>query len=197
MNTTLPLFPLHTVLLPDGRLLLQVFERRYLDLVRDSLRESQPFGIVWIRDGDEVQREAGRDPVLARVGVEARIVDWDTTDGGLLAIVVEGGERFNIEDSWCESSGLWVAEVEYWQSEPRLPLPPERNEWLSLLEQLGEHPRVRRLGMSMDVDDAATLGHRLAQLLPVTEAQRYELLTAVDPVSRLDLLHDLIVDLGQ
>lgn len=189
---TLPLFPLRAVLLPDGRLSLQVFEQRYLDLVRDSLRNGTPFGTVWIREGDEVQRPHSPDPVLARVGVLAHIVDWGTTAGGLLGVLIEGGERFNVEDTWCRGNGLWMARIEYWESEPKLPLPPERSEWLALLRQLSHHPHVRRLQMSMDVDDAATLGHRLAQLLPISEADRYELLTAVDPVSRLDMLHELL-----
>ena len=47
--TEMPLFPLSGVLLPGGRMPLQIFEQRYLDLVRESMKSDSPFGIVWIR----------------------------------------------------------------------------------------------------------------------------------------------------
>ena len=47
----LPLFPLHGVLLPKGRMPLQIFEQRYLDLVRDCLRNNAPFGVTIEGDG--------------------------------------------------------------------------------------------------------------------------------------------------
>jgi len=49
----LSLFPLQAVLFPDGLLSLKVFEARYLDLVGSCLRESQPFGVVALRQGTE------------------------------------------------------------------------------------------------------------------------------------------------
>ena len=55
--TELPLFPLSAVLLPYGRMPLRIFERRYLDLVRDCMKSGEPFGVVWIRRGSEVARE--------------------------------------------------------------------------------------------------------------------------------------------
>ena len=50
----LPLFPLQTVLLPGGRLALRVFEARYLDMVARCLRGANRFGVVAIREGAEV-----------------------------------------------------------------------------------------------------------------------------------------------
>jgi Lon protease-like protein len=44
----LSLFPLSATLLPYGRMPLQIFERRYLDLVKDSMRSGEGFGIVRI-----------------------------------------------------------------------------------------------------------------------------------------------------
>lgn len=38
---SLPLFPLHTALVPGAAVGLRVFERRYLDLVRDSGRSGE------------------------------------------------------------------------------------------------------------------------------------------------------------
>ena len=51
--STLPLFPLHTVLFPGGPLPLRIFEPRYLDMVRRCFREQSEFGVVLIIEGEE------------------------------------------------------------------------------------------------------------------------------------------------
>ena len=53
---SLPLFPLGTVLFPGGSLPLQIFEVRYLDMVRRCHREAAPFGVVCLTEGQEVQQ---------------------------------------------------------------------------------------------------------------------------------------------
>ena len=60
----LPLFPLQTVLFPDGLLELKIFEARYLDLMSRCLREQAPFGVVALRAGSEARSAAG-EPVAA------------------------------------------------------------------------------------------------------------------------------------
>lgn len=75
--TELPLFPLSGVLLPYGKMPLQIFEQRYLDLVRDSMKNDSPFGVVWIRRGAEVAVRGAAAPQLGDYGTSARIVDWD------------------------------------------------------------------------------------------------------------------------
>src|SRR5205085_3663826 len=55
----LPLFPLQTVLFPDGLLSLKVFEARYLDLMGSCLREGKPFGVVALKQGGEVAGAGG------------------------------------------------------------------------------------------------------------------------------------------
>ena len=64
----IPLFPLRTVLFPQGLLPLRIFERRYLDMIRRVLREDSGFGVVLIRTGAEV----GEIAELAEVGTFAR-----------------------------------------------------------------------------------------------------------------------------
>ena len=54
MTETLPLFPLHEVLLPGAAMDLRIFERRYLDLVRDCGRSASGFGVCLILEGEEV-----------------------------------------------------------------------------------------------------------------------------------------------
>ena len=54
-DPALPLFPLQTVLFPDGLLELKIFETRYLDLMARCMREQAPFGVVALRSGGEAR----------------------------------------------------------------------------------------------------------------------------------------------
>ena len=78
----LPLFPLNTVLFPGGPLPLRIFEPRYLDMVSRCLREQTGFAVVLIGEGNEA---TGATQFVA-IGTEARIVDFDRLEDGLLGI---------------------------------------------------------------------------------------------------------------
>ncbi|MHB8921175.1 MAG: LON peptidase substrate-binding domain-containing protein [Halothiobacillus sp.] len=109
----LPLFPLHTVLFPGSTLPLRIFETRYIDMVRASLRESRPFGVVLIMQGGEVlSGEADFDATeFYPVGTTAEIVDTDLAADGMLHIDTQGLRRFRVNRSWVERDGLIQAEV--------------------------------------------------------------------------------------
>lgn len=88
----IPLFPLHTVLFPGAPLPVQVFEPRYKQLVADCLRDELPFGVVLIKEGQEV----GETAVPHAVGCTARIVSLERQPDGLILMHALGEERFRI-----------------------------------------------------------------------------------------------------
>ncbi|MDF1691238.1 MAG: LON peptidase substrate-binding domain-containing protein [Zhongshania sp.] len=194
----LPLFPLRSVLFPGGRMGLRIFERRYLDLIRDTLREQQSFGIVWLPEGGaEVLKPGERQATLALIGTEARITDWDQTSDGLLGVVVEGGRRFRLASARQAEGGLYIGDITWLAELADTALPPRGSELQDLLQQLGEHPHVQRLGMDLEVGEAGALANRLAQLLPLPAADAYQILSIDEPVARLDALHDVLDALSQ
>ena len=75
--------------MPWGRMSLQIFEQRYLDLVARCMREQTGFGVVWLKQGSEVSGGAIDLPNIGDYGTFARI-DWDQLPNGLLGIVIEG-----------------------------------------------------------------------------------------------------------
>ena len=143
----LPLFPLSSVLLPGGRIALQIFEQRYLDLVRDSMKSSTPFGVVWIRRGEEVTGPGRRRPDLGDHGTCARIVDWDQLPNGLLGITIEGGERFELARHHRADSGLVMGEVEMHPVPEPEPVLDAWQSLVSVLRSLEGHPHVQRMGL--------------------------------------------------
>jgi Lon protease-like protein len=172
---------------------LQIFEPRYLDLVSQCLKNDQGFGVVWLREGREVyQPDAEVNPRLAQIGTYARVVDWDSLANGLLGITIEGSRKFRLVSSFQQANHLHMAEVEWLESEPVIELTAEAIEMKGLLAQLLAHPHVERLKLSGEVDDVASLGYLLAQLLPIAEASKFDLLANSDPLSRLEQLSTLL-----
>ncbi len=88
----LPLFPLNTVLFPNGTMPLHVFEERYRLMVKTCLEGDSKFGIALIKSGSEVGEPAEPHPV----GTVARIEDVNRLDDGRMLLVVKGVERFAI-----------------------------------------------------------------------------------------------------
>ena len=200
---TIPLFPLCAVLLPGARMPLQIFEPRYMDLVSDCMKQQSGFGVVLLREGNEVLgvREGGgvRQPDirLSPLGTYARIVDWDSLSGGKLGITIEGERKFRLLDSQVEANQLHRGEVEWLAPEPYEPLPEGALELKGLLRQLTEHPHVAALNISPDIEDTATLGCVLTQLLPIDEAIKFQLLALDEPLLRLEQIMKLLDDMGQ
>ena len=183
--SSIGLFPLRTVLLPGAALGLRVFERRYLDLVRDCMREGTTFGICLIIDG----AEAGPPAVPAAFGTEARIEDFGSGDDGLLTLRVRGARRFHVTRTRVRDSGLVVAQVAWCEPDPDDELRPEHALLGTLLQRIldqvgGEHAKAPPARF----DDAAWVGWRLAELLPLSDQQRQSLLQQDDPHARLDSL---------
>lgn len=186
--TELSLFPLSGVLLPFGKMPLQIFEQRYLDLVRDSMKSDTPFGVVWIRRGAEVAEKGSASPQLGDYGTTARIVDWDQLPNGLLGVTIQGGQRFDLASTEVRGNGLVVGQAELRPAVTPLPVEPEHQPLLDVLHSLETHPHVQRMALQVDYDDAWQVAYTLVQLLPLDEAIKYQLLG-------LDDVHALIGEL--
>ncbi len=183
----IPLFPLSIVLFPGGPLSLRIFEPRYLDMVSRCLREQSGFVVVQITDGEETAATAS----FAATGTEAGIVDFDRLEDGLLGISCIGRERVRVLEAWREADGLNRGRVIAIAADPVLPVPPAQA-WLGevvrrVLSEAGEvyrHVEMR--------DDAAWVGNRLAEMLPLSLADKQALLEMTDPLERLTALEPAV-----
>jgi uncharacterized protein len=183
-SSVIALFPLHTVLFPGGPLPLRIFEIRYTDMVRRCMREQQPFGVVLIQDGDE----AGEVATTATVGCTARIADFHTLQDGLLGISCIGERKFRVQRVWRADDGLNMGEVLWLAPEAELPLPGEY-ERLGIavrraLDELADHYEY----VERKFNDAAWIGARLAELLPIELVDKQAMLELDDPIERLERL---------
>ncbi len=183
--SSLPLFPLHSVLLPGAAIGLRVFERRYLDLVRDCGRTGSSFGVCLILDGSDV----GAPAVPAAYGTEVRIEDFDVGADGVLVLRLRGTRRFRVQRSRVRDNGLVVGEVSWCEPDSDDELRPEHGLLATVLERMLEQVggEFASAGPGL-LDQAAWVGWRLAELLPLSESQRLSLLQEDDPHRRLEQL---------
>ncbi len=189
---SLALFPLHAVLLPGATLSLRIFEPRYLDLVRECGRSGSSFGVCLILEGEEV----GAPAIPAAWGVEAVVEDFDVGADGILVLRLRGARRFHVSASHVRDNGLVMADVEWCERDSDDELQPEHGLLGTVLEHIieqigGEYTTAG----PAQLDQAAWVGWRLAELLPLRETQRLQLLQENDPQRRLDRLLEWIPEL--
>jgi uncharacterized protein len=181
--TEIPLFPLRTVLYPGGSLRLRIFEPRYVDMVSRCLRADIGFGVVLIRQGVEVGPAEPHE-----VGTLARISDWYTLSDGLLGITALGIERLRVLVTRRQPDGLLLAEVATLGIERRALLEARHAGALAALRALRGLATDREDTPEPEQDDAGWVAARLAELLPVSAAQKQSWLEIDDPIERLDAI---------
>lgn len=196
MNTEVPLahervavFPLNVVLFPGGLLPLRIFEPRYLRMVSECLRQSQPFAVATIVDEGP---EAGEVAVTAPVATLSRIADWEQGEDGLLHLLCEGEQRCRLHEVEVESDRLLRGSITRLQENMPRPI-PHGLDWTErllreVLEKLGE-PYDRLIHGAPSADHVAG---RLIELLPLPLAEKRALFELDDSVERLQRLAGLI-----
>lgn len=184
---TVPIFPLHTVLFPDGPLPLRIFEPRYLDMISRCLKEETKFGVILIASGSEVG-EAN----MASVGTLAVIEDWYQGSDGILGVTALGVTRFRLDRVDRQTDGLYLGETEALEPEPRQALPEEYKSMASLLEVVIDDLGKLYQDLDRDYDDATWVGRRFAEILPISNDQKQYCLELNDPVKRLAYVQPLL-----
>lgn len=188
----IPLFPLNAVLFPGGHLPLRVFEARYMDMTRDCLRSEQPFGVCLIRQGKEV----GEAAVPEDVGCLAHIAEWDMQQLGVLTLQARGGLRFRILERQVSPAGLVIASVSPIAPEPETPIPANLAACAKLLQLIAADESKTPFEPPYRFEDAAWVGYRLTEILPVPLAAKQKLLELNDPLARLEILHRFLEQRG-
>ena len=189
----IPIFPLNTVLFPGGVLPLRIFETRYMDMTRECMKSARPFGVCLIRSGSEVGAPAVPEPV----GCLARITDWDMPQLGVLHLKTLGGQRFRILDCAADTQGLLGAQIELIEPEQSSSVPSAFASCARLLARVIEERGPGVFAEPFELDDAAWVGYRLAEILPLAPATKQELLELGDSAGRLALLQQFLGQFGR
>ena len=192
MSNNVPIFPLNTVLFPDGILPLRIFEPRYLDMVSESMRNRKAFGICLITEGNE----AGTPAACHEIGTLARITDWDQGQDGLLQITVKGGNRFQIINRRVRNNKLIEADIRIIDDADDEELPVEYQLLSDLLQQIADKYKIENLSDNLKYLDANWVGCRLSEILPFELNEKQSLLEIDNPVQRLSRIQSMLQDLS-
>jgi len=185
----IPLFPLNTVLFPDGLLPLQVFEQRYMTMTKACLRDSTVFGVCLIRHGAEV----GAPATPEAVGCTARIIHWDMEQLGVLKIVAQGDRRIRVGATRVQDDGLVLGEIDYLAEPTDAPVPADLSTcWQMIARIVAEHGE-RIFAKPFRLDSSAWVSARLAEVLPLPAAVKQSLLE-LDGAERLQAVQRLLAE---
>lgn len=204
--TSLPLFPLGTVLYPGGSLSLRIFEVRYLDMIRKCHKSGAPFGVVSLTEGSEVRRLDGApsgdgfaQESFNAVGTLARLVDFATPQPGLMMIRCEGTQRFKISRHEKLKHGLWTADVLQLPDDQAIPIPDDLEKAAAALGNLITKLRERDLPANeMPIQapyllaDCAWVANRWCELLTMPLELKQRLMELDNPLVRLELVSDML-----
>lgn len=207
--SSLPLFPLNTVLFPGGQLPLRVSELRYLDMVRKCHKAGSPFGVVALTEGSEV-RSAGLPPTsFHSVGTLAQITQLNDRQPDLLHVQCSGHSRMHVDRKQLMHQGLWVAEVSIIPVDQHMPVPDDllpASQALALvlhnlrLRQQAQEDRLYfptvKLPQPLQLNDCGWVANRWCELLPIPLTLKQQLLELDSPLLRLELVCDVLERTG-
>ena len=187
------LFPLTgALLLPRGRLPLNVFEPRYLAMLDDTLKTRERLiGILQPRPAPEGQRR------LSAIGCAGRVTSFTETEDGRYMIVLSGISRFRLTEEVSGFTPYLRAEVDWapFHHDRMVEEADPRFDRDTFLAKLGRYFAARHLsadweGLREAPDEM--LVNALSMLLPFSPEDKQALLEAPTLVSRRETLQVLM-----
>jgi Lon protease-like protein len=213
---SLPLFPLGTVLYPNGVLPLQIFEVRYLDMIGKCHKSGAPFGVVALTEGSEVRQlkatadaaspssgDAFANEAFNDVGTLATITTLTRPQAGLIMVQCLGTQRMRITRREKLKHGLWVGDVDLLPPDATVDIPPDLQ---AAADALGKIIRsLHDKGMQQEqipfskpyrLDECGWVANRWCELLQLPLELKQRLMALENPLVRLELVHDILVRAG-
>lgn len=191
ISNSLSIFPLGIVVLPDNIQTLQIFEPRYIKMVKNCLQDDMGFVITLINSEQDAES-------FKSIGTYVEIIDFNNLPNGLLGITVKGMHRVEIKSAKKDEDGLNTGSISP-ISEPSVDdqaLLAKFPELINVLVQLKNHPKIRELPIEIDLSSADSVSYHLGGLIPLTPLDKQLLLDAFDAGQRLNILSRLIEEIS-
>ena len=191
MDQLLALFPLHTVLFPGATISLHIHEERYKQMIRQCAALKEPFGVVLIREGDEVGAPA--EPY--EVGTTALIANALRFNDGRMFIVAEGQKRFRIQ-YFLQKEPFLLASVALMDEHVTVEQRVQAEQLCTLYQHYGDAV-AKATGMAQTLSelprDPVAMSFQISAQLQVPYLSKQQLLEA-DLETRLDALTTALMD---
>ena len=187
LHKTIPLFPLDNVLLlPFGKLPLNIFEERYINMVLDSLKSNRMIGIIQPKNNNNE---------LFMMGCVGRITSYIETPDYRLVLNLEGVCRFVLNDRNLSPKGYYQGSVncenyldDLKDMEPNL----DRN---SLIQKYSNFFKIKKLDIDREVlaeTSNLQLLSTLAMLAPFNKIDKQAILESANVMQRINTLNSIL-----
>ena len=187
----IPIFPLPSaLLLPGGQLPLNIFEPRYLAMVKHALATpTRLIGMVQPRDhADDASTE---EPTLFETGCAGRVSFFQESDDGRFVIALNGVCRFHRLDQQLDPNGFLVADVDWrpFANDLRIDVSAlDRDPLMGVLRRYFDLKGFETDWTQIENSDNHQLLATLSMVCPFEVAEKQALLEADSMASRADLL---------
>lgn len=191
---TLPLFPLPgALLLPQGRLPLNIFEPRYLNMTIDALQTpGRLIGMIQPCDGESMENCAK----LYQTGCAGRISSFAETEDGRILLTLHGVCRFTVESENLTAGGYREARVNWQKFLPDLteqnPDGIDRTELLQNLKRYFKHIKMPADWEAIEAAPLSVLINSLAMVCPFECTEQQALLEAASIADRAKVMNCLL-----
>ena len=189
MPACIPVFPLPGVLLlPGGKLPLNIFEPRYLAMTQDALCTDRLIGMI--------QPQEEGDSSLHRTGCVGRITSFSETEDGRFTITLTGVARFHVEQELECRSGYrrvvadWCSFADDFNSRDDLSL--DRDRLMRGLKDYFALQGIRADWDSIEKAEDRQLLTTLAMVCPFGSLEKQALLEAPSFTTRRETLVTLL-----
>ncbi len=187
----IPIFPLSgALLLPEGKLPLNIFEPRYLAMVEDSLSAGRLMGMI---QPDPSQPRVGGESQVFKVGCLGRLTSFSEAEDGRFLITLTGVIRFRITEELAVHRGYRRVRAEYGDFGHDLVLdaPPPRIDRAELLGAIRPYFRAHGIEANWEAVEQtgdAMLVTTLCMVCPFDSREKQALLEAEEPEARAAML---------
>jgi Lon protease-like protein len=184
LPATLRIFPLaNAVFLPGGHLPLNIFEPRYVNMVRDAMRSDQLIGMIQPRN-----EEPSKD--LFSVGCAGRIIRYEEKNDGRIELILAGVCRFEVDQELSTTRGYRLVEPS-WQrfaNDFEIHIPAKAETTLAFKSALRAFLSKKEIAADWKMLDALSvedLANSLLSYLPISPEDKQILLEAESLPNRL------------
>jgi len=184
---TIPIFPLDNVLLlPFGKLPLNIFEERYLYMALDSLKSNRMIGIIQPKNNNNE---------LFSMGCIGRITSYIETPDYRIVLNLEGVCRFIIHDRDLTSKGYYQAKIDCNDYlEDLNNIEPHINR-ATLIQKYSNFFKMKKLEIDKEVLSETSnlqLLSTLAMLAPFNKIDKQAILESINVAARLDTINSIL-----
>ena len=183
----IPIFPLSGVIyFPKTNLPLNIFEKRYLDLVNDSFRKDKFMGMI---------QSKKKDKEVYKVGCLGKISDFQKSGDGRILINLTGITRFEILEEKENKKLYREFKVEYKKFTSDLTSALEDVDTINLMKKIKVF--FQKNGLLLNWKELEKLEkiqriNTLARIAPVTNEEKQKLLESISLKEKVKTLEDII-----